>query len=227
MSSLLPLLRLLLRTPVLTKVITRFALIWMRHFRWYAHLRAFRFDGVVDGGANIGEFAQVVREALPLAHLICVEPHPGCASLLRKQGFEVAQAALWNERTTLDLFQDGLSSSCTLMKERSGHQVAKVQAIRLCDLPIRGNRLLIKLDLQGAERVALEALGDMEKRCAGFLLEVSLSPRDTFEDINRLLLSKNYILFASVNEFFSGNWQIESDILWIKKEILQELPRDV
>ena len=212
--------RWLFRVSVLSEIITPLARIWLRHFRWRSHLRTFQFDGVVDGGANIGEFAQVVRDILPHAHLLCVEPHPVCASLLKKQGFEVIEAALWNEQTTLDLFQNGPTTASTVVKAAPGDKVARVKTVRLSDLSIRGDRLLIKLDLQGTESTALLALGDLEKRCAGFLVEVSLPPAGSYEELNRFFLSRDYVLFASVNELFSGNHQVEADILWIKRSIL-------
>jgi len=211
--------RWLFRIPVLSGIITPLARIWLRHFRWRAHLRAFAFDGVVDGGANIGEFARVVRDTLPRAHLLCVEPHPNCIACLRKQGFEVVEAALWNEQTTLDLFQNGPTTASTVVKAASGDKVARVKTVRLSDLPVRGDRLLIKLDLQGAEPAALQALGELETRCAGFLIEVSLPPATGYEELTRFFLSRDYVAFASVNELFSGDRQVESDILWIKRGI--------
>jgi hypothetical protein len=57
--------------------------ILQRHRRLYAHLRSQKFDGVIDGGANVGEFAQIVRAALPRADLVCVEPNKECAAVLR------------------------------------------------------------------------------------------------------------------------------------------------
>lgn len=206
--------------PIISGAITAIARIWSRHLRWRSHLRTFQFDGVIDGGANIGEFSQVVRDVLPNAHLLCIEPNPACAAYLRKQGYEVIQAALWNEKTTLNLFQDGPSTTGTVINAGLGDHATKVVAIRLRDLDIRGERLLIKLDLQGAEPFALEALGDLEKRCAGFLVEVSLPPHGTYESLNHFFISKGYVQFASVNELFSDVHQVEADILWIKKAIL-------
>jgi FkbM family methyltransferase len=170
---------------------------------------------VIDGGANIGEFAQVVRDTLPAAHLICVEPHPACAAELRQRGFEVVEAALWKESGKLKLFQDGPTTSSTVVGS-SGTQVGEIDATRLCDLPIRGDRLLIKLDLQGAELPALEALGGLEPRCAAFLAEVSLPPAGNFEELNRFFASRGFVQFGSVNELFSGDRQIEADIIWVK-----------
>ncbi len=216
----LKLVRWAFRIPLLAAGGTAFARIWLRHARWRAHLRAFQFDGVIDGGANIGEFAQAVRDALPQAHLLCIEPHPACATTLRKQGFEVIEAALWSEKTRLHLFQEGPSTLSTVMKSRAAGEGVEVEAVRLSDLPIRGERLLVKLDLQGAELAALQALGDLEKRCAGFLVEVALPPNGTYEEVNAFFATKNFVPFASVNELFSGNRQVEADLLWIRRDVL-------
>jgi FkbM family methyltransferase len=211
--------RVLFRLPVVPSAATVFSRIWMRHSRWTSHLRNFQFDGVIDGGANIGEFAQVVRDALPNAHLLCIEPHPECAAHLRKRGFEVVQAALWKEQGKLQLFQSGPTTVSSVVRAE-GNSVGDVDAVRLCDLPIRGQRLLIKLDLQGAEAEALEGLGDLESRCAAFLVEVALPPANEFQKFDEFFSSRGFVQFGSVNELFYGDKQVEADIIWVKRELL-------
>ncbi len=83
-----------IRIPPLAHAFTSFSRIWSRHARIHAHLVAVGYDGVIDGGANIGEFAGLVRSALPHADLVCIEPHPFCARALRRQGYRVVEAAL-------------------------------------------------------------------------------------------------------------------------------------
>ncbi|MBK9090351.1 MAG: FkbM family methyltransferase [Holophagales bacterium] len=82
-------------------------------------LSRFAFDGIVDGGANVGEFAHLVRQTLPKADLVCVEPHPHCAAILRRNGFRVVEAALWREPGRLRLFQPlSATTSCTVVGSR-------------------------------------------------------------------------------------------------------------
>src|ERR1051325_11874383 len=38
---------------------------------------------VIDGGSNIGQFAQLVRPIFPEAHVHMIEPQPACASSLQ------------------------------------------------------------------------------------------------------------------------------------------------
>src|SRR5436853_3218969 len=103
--------------PFLARPLDAFCRIWQRHRKLREHLRTLNFDGVIDGGANVGEFAAIVRSTLPKADLICVEPHPASAAILRKDGYKVVEAAVWKEPTRLRLNQPtGSSTSCTVIK---------------------------------------------------------------------------------------------------------------
>ena len=81
-----------LTLPVLGRVLTDSSRITHRYSTILQHLQAFDFDGVIDGGANIGEFASLVRIGLPGADLVCVEPQPDCADILVKRGLGLSSA---------------------------------------------------------------------------------------------------------------------------------------
>ena len=66
--------RWLCSAEVLARPLDLFSKVWLRHRKLRAHLRAGQFDAVVDGGANVGEFARIVRQVLPQTNLLCVEP---------------------------------------------------------------------------------------------------------------------------------------------------------
>ena len=192
--------------------------IWSRHRKLRAHLRSAGFDGVIDGGANIGEFAQIVRAALPGADLICVEPHPASAVALRKQGFKVVEAALWKTADRLRLAQPtSASTSCTVMfGDRFLGGGWEVDAVRLDSLPICGSRLLIKLDLQGAEFEALEGMGELWNRTAGLLLEVSIGKDGTYEKMRALLAARGFQEYSTTNELEVNGRVVEADKLWLR-----------
>ncbi len=80
---------------VIAKPLDAFSRVWMRHRKLRSHLRALQFDGVIDGGANVGEFAEIVRSALPVADLVCVEPHPASA--------QPGDASTWRRYRSLGL----------------------------------------------------------------------------------------------------------------------------
>src|SRR5262245_56702103 len=138
--------------PVLGRALTDCSRIVHRYSTIQEHLQAFHFDGVIDGGANIGEFASLVRASLPGADLVCVEPQPECADLLLRRGFKVVRSALWDSKTTLTLSQTGSSlTSCSVVSSGLTNKTWTVSTVRLDEVPVTGTNLLVKLDLQGAE----------------------------------------------------------------------------
>ena len=206
-------------TGPLARGFDQVAKVWLRHRKVSAHLRSQQFDGVVDGGANVGEFAQIVRAALARADLICVEPHPASAEILRKQGYRVVEAALWKNAGRIRLTQPtAASTSCTVMPEpETTGQAWEVDAVRLDSLPIAGSRLLIKLDLQGAEFDALEGMGELWERCAGLLLEVSIGPDGTYEKMRELLARRGFSEYSTTNELEVAGRVVEADKLWLRQ----------
>ena len=214
-------LRWLCSAEVIVRPLDLFSKVWLRHRKLRFHLRAAGFDGVVDGGANIGEFAQIVRAALPRADLVCVEPHPASAAALRRQGFRVVEAALWKEPGRLQLSQPTpASTSCTVMTTNNPTpHTWRVDAMRLDSLPVSGSRVLIKLDLQGAEFEALEGMGELWNRCAGLLIEVSIGPDGTYEKMRALLFERGFYEYSTTNELAVDGRVLEADKLWLRSPI--------
>jgi FkbM family methyltransferase len=211
---------LLLRTPGLRSVLTRFAKIWLRHARIASHLARGSYDAIVDGGASIGEFAALARLACPHTPLVCVEPHPASAARLRRRGFSVIEAALWSERGTATLTQPtDAVTSCSLLAAGAAERPAwTVPTVRLDQLPIPGARVLVKLDLQGAEPQALEGMGDLWQRCAGLLLEVSYGKHGSYESLRALLRDKGFFEAATFNELETDEGVVEADKLWLRRD---------
>lgn len=209
----------LLRLPVVSPVLGRFAKIWLRHARIASHLRATRYDQIIDGGANIGEFAALVRAACPEVPLLCIEPHPLAATTLRARGFEVVEAALWSCAGTAVLRQpSAASTSATIVggaPDEAPHWA--VSTLRIDQLPLRGHRILLKLDLQGAEAAALEGVGAQWNRLAGVLLEVSYGAGGTLEELRSLLASRGFVEAATFNELEDERSRVvEADKLWLR-----------
>jgi len=198
--------------------LSAFSRIWSRHARIYRHLRSAQYDGVIDGGANIGEFAGLVRAALPKAGLVCVEPHPECATILRAAGYHVVEAALWHSSGKITLAQPAAATtSCSVMQTgRNSLGTWEVDAVRLEDLPIQGTRLLLKFDLQGAELQAFKGMGNLWDRCAAVMTEVSIGPEGTYEIIRALLAERGFREASTFNELEENGRVVEADKLWVK-----------
>jgi FkbM family methyltransferase len=151
---------------------------------------------------------------------VCVEPHPASAARLRERGFSVIEAALWNERGTATLTQPADAvTSCSLLaaagKQRPSWTVATV---RIEQLSVPGTRVLVKLDLQGAEPQALEGMGELWERCAGLLLEVSYGEHGTYEPLRALLAGKGFFEAATFNELETDEGVVEADKLWLRRD---------
>jgi len=209
-----------LRIPIVAGALTRFAKIWLRHARIARHLATGGYDSIVDGGASIGEFAALARLACPCVPLLCVEPHPASAARLRQRGFTIVEAALWHERGTATLAQptDVATSSSLLAAAGPGQGSWTVVTVRLDQLSVPGRRVLVKLDLQGAEPQALEGMGELWDRCAGLLLEVSYGERGSYEPLRALLGEKGFLEAATLNELDTQAGVIEADKLWLRRE---------
>lgn len=213
------LLLLLLRMPGLPAALTRVAKVWLRHARIARHLAHGSYDAIVDGGASIGEFAALARLACPRTPLVCVEPHPASAARLRERGFSVIEAALWNERGTATLAQPtGAVTSCSLVAAAARDRPTwTVATVRLDQLSVPGTRVLVKLDLQGAEPHALEGMGELWDRCAGLLLEVGYGEHGTYEPLRALLAGKGFFEAATFNELETDAGVVEADKLWLRR----------
>jgi FkbM family methyltransferase len=209
---------LLLRVPGLPSTLTRLSKIWLRHARLAGHLRRGSYDAIVDGGASIGEFAALVRLACPRTPLLCVEPPPASAARLRRRGFTVVEAALWHEtgRATLTQPTPASTSSTLVAGGAAGLFSWAVDTVRLDQLPIPGRRVLVKLDLQGAEPKALEGMGELWDRCAGLLLEVSYGDRGTYEPLRALLAERGFFEAGTFNELETDAGIVEADKLWLR-----------
>jgi len=213
-------LRCVARTPSLAVPLSSFSRVLLRYTQTLHLLRNFQFDGVIDGGANIGEFAELVKVGCPSTNLICIEPHPECAQKLRNKGFNVAEAALWSESNmTLDLVQVNESSTSSQIGDPASERLSwKVNTLRLDAVPIAGRRLLIKLDLQGVELVALSGMGALWDRCHGFIIETRMGPRGNFRALQELFESQGYFNHGTLNQFYEGDALTEVDQVWVRQE---------
>jgi len=209
--------RVLLRVPGVSSALTWFSKVWLRQARLKHHLEKADYDAVIDGGANIGEFAAIVRLARPDLPLLCIEPHPPSAAILRDRGFQVVEAALWNVRGRLTLSQpSAATTSCTVTEHVDGQPRWEVDAVRLGELEIPGGKILVKLDLQGAELAALEGMGTLWDRCAALLLEVSYGDDGSYERIREMLATKGFVESATFNELDGPRRTVEADKLWCR-----------
>ncbi len=207
------------RVGPLASILARASKVFLRHARVRHFLRTGGFDSIVDGGAAVGEFAFAARGTCPNVPLVCVEPHPPSAAILRRNGFRVVEAALWEAPGRLRLTQptDATTSCSVVLESAPGRPSWEVDTVRLDAIGVKGERILVKLDLQGAEAEALEGMGSLWPRCAAVLLEVSYGPSGSYEPLRSLLAARGFAEAATLNELEEDGLPIEADKVFVRQ----------
>ena len=148
--------------------------------------RGFNPQLIVDGGANIGDFARRAASIFPLATVHLVEPQPACYETLKllaqDNRFYLHAVALGAEDATIDLAIDptGITTGAHVLpdkKQSIGSACRRVPVARLDKLLapviVTEDRCLLKLDLQGWELEALKGAERILDRIEVILTEVS------------------------------------------------------
>lgn len=147
---------------------------YRRAWRSFRHLPRIDYRTVVDAGANRGSFADALLQLHPIDRLVAVEALPHLADHLRhhyqgRPGISVVAGALAdkNGEATFEVNRFEDSSSLLKINPRNStwfaldlavHQTITVPTWSLPELFARerlGRVDLLKLDLQGAERLVL------------------------------------------------------------------------
>lgn len=142
-------------------------------------------DGIVDVGANIGQFAYMAHSALPHLAIYSYEPDPACFSRLQDTFSEhkikgkTFPIALANSQGSINLNIYESSANNSILSRHNEH-VLSVQEVACSTLDLQHDELhtlksiFLKIDVQGAELAVLNGAVELLKRCKFVQLEVSL-----------------------------------------------------
>jgi FkbM family methyltransferase len=153
-------------------------------------LRALREQGlrpatVIDGGANIGQFARAAAETFPDARVFSFEPLPEVAARLRANlascpRVTTFESALGSHDGTLRFFRDAYDLASSALPA-AGNGAARTQEVEVAvgrlDTLLASESLrapvLLKLDLQGYELEALRGAPETLAQTQHVLLEIA------------------------------------------------------
>lgn len=190
------------------------------------------FATIIDGGANVGQFARACAETWPTARIYSFEPLPSIAATLhhnlRDLGprIQIHQVALGPEPATIMLHQTPYSLQSSVLKPTDlPYENIPVEQARLDDL-LRGELLspplLLKLDLQGYEMDALNGAVDLLKQTNAVLLEISFKPvyesEPTFEVLRHFLAEHGFRLHRPLDVLWESDQIIQMDALFIRSD---------
>lgn len=159
-----------------------------------ALIRLHAIDLIVDGGANKGQWASLVRWGGYRDHIVSFEPLDDAYAELvarsaRDPNWDVRRVALDDHDGEAELHVAGNSASSSLLDMADAHvraapasayvgaEAVAVRRLDGCELPA-AQCLMLKLDVQGAELRALEgASGLLDSIC---MIELELSLRELY-----------------------------------------------
>jgi FkbM family methyltransferase len=194
--------------------------------------RGFNPRRIVDGGANVGDFARRAAAIFPVATIHLVEPQPAChqalARLAQNGRFRLHAVALGAEDTFIDLAIDpaGVTTGAHVLHERESGTSVRVPVARLDTLfaaeIVSEDRCLLKLDLQGWELEALKGAAGILDRIEVILCEASFYAQayePSIEALMHFLDRRDFALhdIAALQARRRDNRARQTDFLFVRR----------
>jgi FkbM family methyltransferase len=194
---------------------------------------------IIDGGANHGQFSRACADYFPNANIIAFEPSASTAKICQSNlhdltQLQLVQKALGRENGQLEFFESSNSQNSSLLESIPGNVLlgdAKViekntvEVIRL-DTFLEGKvvpaKSLLKLDLQGFEKPALEGAGARLRDFKFVLLECPLmkayAGEASFGELTVMLTQAGYELEGLLNVASRSGTIVQVDALFVRVE---------
>jgi FkbM family methyltransferase len=188
------------------------------------------FNTVIDGGANIGQFARACSVVYPAAQVLSFEPLPDVAEQLRQNlhdvhGYKVFQTALGRRDGEVTFNRNIYTQSSSILDvdTNDGALLQSKQEVRQVTVPLARldtalaeydlrPPVLLKLDLQGYELPALHGAPRTLRKCSHLLIETvfkrSYREEPLFDEIQDHLTSCGFRFGRPVNFVREPNGQI-------------------
>ena len=199
------------------------------------------FKTIIDGGANVGQFARAALETFPEARIISFEPLPDVAEKLgknladSKDRVRIVNSAVGRKKGEINIYRNAHSHSSSVLPLHENHRKAFPEAlatgklkvsITTLDLAIKKEQLqgpvLLKLDLQGYELEALRGAIKTLSKVKAVLLETSVKPmykgEPSFAEIDKFLKRKGFRFEKALDYLRDGHGNVlQMDALFLKK----------
>ncbi len=203
-------------------------------------LQKLSVDGIIDVGANRGQFSLACRMALPRIPIVAFEPIPSEAATFLKvhrkfSNVTLIEAALGPKTGSSILHLSKSADSSSLLpigrRQTELHQntdeVGTIEVLvhRLDEFHLhwfQSKRLLLKLDVQGYELCVLQGAQEALKHCAYVYAECSEVPlydgQALRAQVESFLNEHNFTLKSRHNEEWDQGMLIQADYLFVKNK---------
>jgi FkbM family methyltransferase len=203
-------------------------------------LKAYRFENILDIGANIGRFSITAHAVYPNARVIAFEPLPSCFQSVVNVAKHIPKCVALNialgvAEGEVEMFENEFSPSSSILTLSETHKAAFPFAQKGKSVPIKMRTLdsvahemqiigptMIKIDVQGFEKNVI--MGGLEtiKNADVLLVELSYEElyekQPLFEDINSQLVSMGFHFKGTMSQMAhpSNGRLIDADCFFVK-----------
>jgi len=201
-------------------------------------LRSLKVDGIIDVGANRGQFSLACRFALPSVPIVAFEPIPREAATYRKvhghqPGVLLIESALGDDKcqAILHLSKSADSSSLLPIGKKQTELFENTAEVGTITVPVQRlddltahwagrKRQLLKLDVQGFELQVLRGATTVLKSCTYVYAECSevalYEGQSLRPEVEKFLDGQGFVLKGRYNEQVSHGQLIQADYLFAK-----------
>lgn len=202
-------------------------------------LKTLKIDGIIDVGANRGQFSLACRLALPRTPIVAFEPIPGEAKTYRAvhgkcPEVELIETALGDAagQATLHLSHSADSSSLLAIGQRQTELFPGTQEVDSITVSVKRldvlhqhwsgrTQQLLKLDVQGFELNVLRGAIETLKKCKFVYAECSdvvlYEGQALRPEVSAFLDGHGFRESASYNATYDGGQLIQADYLFVRK----------
>lgn len=209
-------------------------------------LRQLDVDGVIDVGANRGQFTLACRLALPAVPIVAFEPLRSEAQIFRRvhgncRTVLLVESALGSTSGRAQMHVSAQADSSSLLPigrlqrqffvgtgEVGIREVAVRRMDECSELWAGRRRQLLKLDVQGYELPVLEGAGRVLGDCAFIYAECShvalYTGQALYSEIEQFLTTKGFEVIRRANEQFADGSLLQADYLFARRERAAAVP---
>ena len=187
----------------------------------FVWLKDLGINTIIDIGANIGQFAQMIHKVLPTASIFSFEPIDDCYQKLIKNmadvpNFYAFNYALGDTDTDMEMHVNDFTASSSLLPMMdlhkqcfpyTAHECIKKVKVKQLDVAARGldfdGNLLVKIDVQGYEDKVIRGGQRVLSQAKVLIVET------TFERLydGQPLFKDVYDLLSNMGFSYMGNFQ--------------------